>query len=471
MSREKRIWHPNFVKYMNNIINNPIYAGLPYRTKEDGTIVWTEIKKSNESLNPIMVEREKWIIEKGISLGMNPNETSFLKKVMFEIHPTKTHVCQTCGSEMSIYYLYPNVNLIKSLHKEFGILYTNCDNIHDIWDDLLQHGIDSFDLASFLIKKGQLNLNPHCATKEQVLEELELACRESGNKCLGPGVMGNPPDRFDGFHSYNRCCRSSQDKGRSKENLKSYTKDRRAYEYWSDGNIHAANQFMGSRFFAGISADHIGPISLGFVHDPRYLQPMDGGDNSSKRDRLQLVDIEKIIETEARTGVYPMSWYSSKIWEYIKRNYATNVDKISTVYRDALKQNMANFMFVLFSILDCCPENGKTFLVEAYLKPNYDCFNYSYRFNGLGEIIACNPRHLTERSNYEIERYQRIAIQSVYDYMNKENRNLTHKFDSSDHMFLHEICEDINDGIHIGTVKEKIYNLLTQIQSKIISQL
>ena len=116
-----------------------------------------------------------------------------------------------------------------------------------------------------------------------------------------------------------------------KENLKSYTRDRRAYEYWSDGNIHAANQFMGSSFFDGTSADHIGPISLGFVHDPRYLQPMPGGDNSSKRDRLQIVDIESIIETEKRTGVYPMSWYSKLIWEYIKTNYSSNPDKVPTV--------------------------------------------------------------------------------------------------------------------------------------------
>lgn len=147
--------------------------------------------------------------------------------------------------------------------------------------------------------------------KDDIIDALEYACRKGNKKCLGPGAMSNFPDRYDGFHTYNRCCRATQDKGRSKENLKSYTKDRRAYEYWSDGNIHAANQFMGSSFFDGISADHIGPISLGFVHDPRYLQPMSSGDNSSKRDRLQVVDIERIIETEQRTGVYPMSWQST----------------------------------------------------------------------------------------------------------------------------------------------------------------
>ena len=75
---------------------------------------------------------------------------------------------------------------------------------------------------------------------------------------------------------------------------------------------------MGSTFFEGTSADHIGPISLGFVHDPRYLQPMPGGDNSAKRDRLQYVDIAHAIEVEKRTGVGAMSWFSQLLWDYIK---------------------------------------------------------------------------------------------------------------------------------------------------------
>ena len=54
--------------------------------------------------------------------------------------------------------------------------------------------------------------------------------------------------------------------------LKSYTKDRRAYEYWSDGNIHG-QPIYGSPFFNNISADHIGPISLGFVHDQDIYNP------------------------------------------------------------------------------------------------------------------------------------------------------------------------------------------------------
>lgn len=43
---------------------------------------------------------------------------------------------------------------------------------------------------------------------------------------LGPGAMSNAPDRLDGFHTYDRCCRPTADKGRSKENLASYSTDR-----------------------------------------------------------------------------------------------------------------------------------------------------------------------------------------------------------------------------------------------------
>ena len=118
--------------------------------------------------------------------------------------------------------------------------------------------------AAFLILKGGLSL-PTSAQKKTIIDELEFACRKQGKKCLGPGAMSNFPDRFDGFHSYNRCCRKREDTGRWDSNMSSYSKDRRAYEFWSDGNIHAANQFMHSYFFKGTSADHIGPISLGFI--------------------------------------------------------------------------------------------------------------------------------------------------------------------------------------------------------------
>jgi hypothetical protein len=184
---------------------------------------------------------------------------------------------------------------------------------------------------------------------------------------------------------------------------------------------------MGSSLFKDITADHIGPISLGFIHDSRFIQPLHGSDNSSKRDRLQIEDIIKIIEIENRTNIYGMSWYSRLLWDYIKSNYATNVTKISTEYRDALKQNMSNFMFILYTILENCKKQGEYFLEETLLKPNYQYFNNSYTFNEQGDIIGQTARHFTDRNLYETERYKRIAFESVYEYYEKDNRNVKAK--------------------------------------------
>lgn len=465
MSREERKWHPRFIKYMDSIVNHPNYEGFMINTKADGSYRWIATAKS-ETGRARISECERIARKLGF-----PIQAGVYADVMLAIHPTKWKVCQTCGRAMSLYYHYPNALFLKALNEEFNSNFSDCDHISDIWDGLKNDGFKKNRIASFIVKKGKLDLDPNIAEKDEIIDALEYACRKGGKKCLGPGAMSNFPDRYDGFHTYNRCCRASQDKGRSKKNLKSYTKDRRAYEYWSDGNIHAANQFMGSTFYDGISADHIGPISLGFVHDPRYLQPMQGNENSSKRDRLQLVDIEKIIETEAYTNVYPMSWYSKLIWEYIKNNYRNHPDKISGSYRDALKQNMVNFMYILWYILEAYPDKGEEFLVRAFLEPNYQYFNNSYSFNNRGEIIKTVPRHYTDRNQNETGRYRRIAIEAVYDYNDKSNRNMSHSLNSCEISKLNQICAQINLDVCVAEIKKNLQQLVERIQERAIQQL
>ena len=465
MARSERVWHPNFLNYMHEIVNHPNYEGLPITTKKDGSYRWIATAKSE-----IGEERIRWCLSKAEELGI-PNRPGVYADVMLAIHPTKWKVCQTCGKSMSLYYHYPNIHLLNAIKKEFGYSYTDCDHISDVWDDLCARGIPEHDIAALLIYKGGLSLNPYTASKEMVIDDLEIMCRKGNKTCLGPGAMSNFPDRYDGFHTYNRCCRPEQDTGRSKENMKSYTKDRRAYEYWSDGNIHAANQFMGSSFFEGTSADHIGPISLGFVHDPRYLQPMPGGDNSAKRDRLQYIDIVHAIEVEQQSGIYAMSWYSGLIWEFIKANYSYNRDKIGKEYRDALKQNMSNFMFVLWYILEKCSDKGSAFLIEALLEPKFDCFDYSYEFNALGEIVAQYPRHFTERNANETDRYCRIAIAAVYDYNEKENRNTAPDLISFEARALDRLCGRINRGCDVDIVLSDLEDIMVSIQERLIDTL
>lgn len=465
MARETREWHPDFVQYMNYIISHPNYEGLCITKKKDGSWSWFGTKQTETGK-----ARIAWCEEKAKELGIKI-EPGVYANVMLAIHPTKWKVCQTCGRRMSLYYHYPNANFLKAIYKKFGVEYTDVDHISDIWSDLNHRGFTNEVIIDFLTAKAGISIDKQTATKESVIDALEKACRKEDKKLLGPGAMSNFPDRFDGFHTYNRCCRATQDKGRSKDNLKSYTKDRRAYEYWSDGNIHAANQFMGSDFFKGCSADHIGPISLGFVHDPRYLQPMPGSDNSSKRDRLQKEDIDKIIETEARTGVYPMSWYSKLIWEHIRANYITRLDYISIIYRDALKQNMSNFMYVLGTILNKTMGKGEYVLEECFLKPHYGDFNYSYQFNELGEIANTESRHFTERNENETTRYKRIAIEAIHDYNNKDNRNLKPILTETEKDSLRIICNNILLDADIRTIKTSIIKLMENIQLRIISSL
>lgn len=459
----KKEWHPNFVKYTEFIARHPNYRGLPIERGSDGSLNWVVANKNSD----IRQGRIKWYEEKAKELGYKI-ESGVYAKVMREIHPTGEKVCQVCGKKMSIFYHYPTAHLLNRLEKEFGMKFANTTHINEVWDELVKLGHKESDLAKFFLTYAGLNQTVSSTVdKKHVIAMLEDISRNSGKAILSPGAMSNFPDRFDGFHTYNLCCRSTQDTGRHPDNMKSYNRDRRAYEYWSDGNIHAANMFMNSQFFGGVSADHIGPISLGFVHDPRYLQPMGKGDNSAKRDRLTLVDIEKILRVESRTKIYPMSWYSSIVWEYIKRNYKLHPERISSTYRDMLKQSMVNFMYILGQIIHRT-QNGSEYLVDCFLKDKAEYFNYSYEFNARGDIIGQTPRHFTDRSNNEMERYFRIALDSVDDYNSKENRNMSNSLNSNEAALLNEICESINSGTDKNKVAVKIRELASMEQNSII---
>lgn len=462
MPRNEKAMHENFIKYADFIIHHPVYKGLPIKQKKDGSYQFVTAKGSE-----IGQGRLKWIEEKARELGY-PIQDGVYAKVMREIHPTKYTTCQICGRSLSIYYYYPNKNAIADIEKVFGKKYSIVDHISDIWDDLCDEGHSDIELGKYFFKKCNINENAENFSKDEIIEKLEYACRVDGKALLGPGAMSNAPDRFDGFHSYNRCCRKKEDRGRWDSNMDTYNQDRRAYERWSDGNIHAANKFMRHKVFKGTSADHIGPISLGFVHDPRYLQPMQGNRNSSKRDRLSLEDLDKIVEVEKRTGIYPASWYVKKVWEHVKANYKAHPEKIETDYRDAMKQNMTNFMHLLYIIISNTGETGKDLLADFFLAPNYQYFEYDYEFNNLGEIVNQTPRHRTERSKNDMERYKRIAMDAVIEYVEKDNRNLKPTISTQNLSLVKDIINQINNNSNPALIKSKIISVMENIQDDII---
>ena len=255
---------------------------------------------------------------------------------------------------------------------------------------------------------------------------------------LGPGAMSNAPDRLDGFHTYNRCCRSTADKGRSKTNLASYSTDRRVFEYWVDGNWVEANKTMG--LFASdpevgkitcvndagygnhpipCSADHIGPISLGFAHRPSF-QPLCTPCNSAKNNRMTILDIEKLIEAE-KSGITVASWYAAPVWNQLKSRTTTNDDalKLSRVMRD----NRHNAMTALGNLLDGgCFVFLCSFLNLDYASYTYELVNWSYS-DGVLDAEFDSKESSLQYTKIQKARRLRVAFQALRDYKSKENRN------------------------------------------------
>jgi hypothetical protein len=240
--------------------------------------------------------------------------------------------------------------------------------------------------------------NLNVSSKKDVFEkyfgmsmaELETVCKNdtySGSK-LSPGVMANPPDRLDGFHSYNSLCgcRPQHDKGRGSENMKSYTRDRRAYELLSDGNCLLANCLMGKLnsvtsvcFICGkstlMTADHIGPISLGFIHDPANFQACCKSCNSSKNNRITEDDVAKIKSIEEK-GICIVSWWAKDAWD-------KNKHKSITTLRENLDKNTKKFLSVIQ-----WKKTNKLDVLENFINEIYMDHDKSYNISNIG--VTCS---------------------------------------------------------------------------------
>ncbi|WP_440557548.1 hypothetical protein [Treponema succinifaciens] len=453
----EKVWSKEFLEYEDFIVNHPNYRRLPIEKSKDGKWNWIVFGKSELGL-----KRKEWAKQKGRELGVDETSDGFYAKVMLEIHPTKEKPCQICGKTMSLFYLYPNKNLVKSIKKNFKFDVGKYETIRDVCKKLIANGISEKTLINFLVKK--CNLEFEYEDLETVICHCELKCRAGNSKMLGPGSMANFPDRFDGFHTYNRCCRAKEDNGRHSDNLKTYTRDRRAYEYFSDGNIQAANRFMKSVYFKGKSADHIIPVSLGGVHDPHYLQNMASGDNSSKRDRLVKEDILKAVEIEKSTKTNAVSWFVLDLWNFIKSQISILNEKNLEIFRNAMKQNMNDFLNVLYEIKNLENDVGIAFITEKLIFPKHVYFEKDYNFQPDGSYTE-KERHITERASAEFERIVRLTLESLDEYHEKENRNLKPDFTSSEKTEIEIICQDVKSN-QFDNAFSLLANLMKEIQKR-----
>lgn len=456
MSEEKP-WSKEFTEYEDFIVYHKNYKGLSITKREDGKYNWITTAQSE-----IGKQRKTWAEKKGAGLGILNNTNGFYAAVMLAIHPTKKKPCQICGKSMSLFYHYPNANLARALKKEFDYDCDIYESIYDICNNIKNKGIPEKHIIEFL--KTKCKLEDTYTDIETLICHCELKCRSGNSKMLGPGAMSNFPDRYDGFHTYNRCCRAKEDKGRSRENLRTYGKDRRAYEYFSDGNIHAADRFMTSPFFKNSSADHILPVSLGGVHDPCYLQKMPTGYNSSKRDRLVKEDVVKAIEIEKRTGTPAVSWFALILWEYLKKNVMGFRQSDLENFRVCMKQNMNDFLSILCQIKEVDNNAESYFITEKLIKPKHKYFISDYNFNSDGSYTE-TKRHITERTSEEFERMKRIGLDSLDEYKSKNNRNMSEDFTICEKNAITNICNKIKSK-KFNEAFSLLQNIMKEIQKR-----
>jgi Alw26I/Eco31I/Esp3I family type II restriction endonuclease len=384
-------------------------------------------------------KRRDWWARKARAVGINPNSgRAWLSETAKRIHPTMRKPCKVCGRVMDIRYAYPNSNLIKRIQ---NLPYVDesfpLDELEHILE-LVPRMVEQLgnqvlnDLHKLLKSKGiavpQLGRN-----LDEWLQWIESTYMPQEPSMLGPGAMANPPDRLDGFHTYNRCCRPEADKGRSKANLRSYTTDRRVFEYWVDGDWVAADRMMGlirsngslrsKACFNGhpgnCTADHIGPISLGFTHRPEF-RLLCKACNSAKNNRMKLSDVEHLREVE-RDGEEVVSWYARRVWDLCKQRVATDEEalRLSKLLRD----NRHAVMRILYRIYDA----GHLVFLSQLLHLEYAQWDVLFEeiTTEHSVVTAATKRQPRDTKYVEEQRARRlrVAFSVLREYAQKDNRN------------------------------------------------
>jgi Alw26I/Eco31I/Esp3I family type II restriction endonuclease len=431
-------WHPEFIRYMEFIAAHESYSGMPDAFTEGNKIQWEAPSNRNSGkYKDTHNKRREWWRRKAISISIDPTSTKWISRTARQIHPTLKKPCKRCGRVMELRYIYPSSIFLKRLvnmgYVDESFLFEPFERITDLITRLVGVFGDSvFSYLPDLLQTSEISppiLDPSLPDWLNWIEKEYVPQQPS---ILSPGAMSNAPDRFDGFHSFNQCCRSSADKGRSQLNLKAYTTDRRVFEYWTEGNWIAADRLMGRirADFGGesclnghpgpCSADHIGPLSLGFTHRPEF-QLLCKPCNSAKNNRMSLREVLHLrkVETDGETVI---SWHSQALWDLRKEDVLD--DETALRLSKILRDNRHTLMSILQRIAD----GGHftflaTFLELEYAQQKVDFINLHVE-NHITQFdsISYLPRDNKYAEEQKIRRF-RVAFESLRDYFRKATRN------------------------------------------------
>ena len=434
--------HPDFTAYTHRIVEHPAYSGMPDAVREDNSIQWEapSNRKSGE-YQFTHQRRAEWWREKAREVGIDPTANAWISETAKQIHPTGEKPCKRCGRVLKLGYYYPNKNLQRRFAKLPYVEPGDIDPLQDIVTTVRElhaaHGDRIFaDLPKlFATRKSKVPDLP--GDIEAWATWLAEEYVPSEPSMLSPGAMSNAPDRLDGFHSFNLCCRGKADKGRHDTNMRTYATDRRVFEFWSEGDWIAADRLMGriraefrdvrcrdyeaaGRHEGACDADHIGPLSLGFMHRPEF-QLLCSPCNSAKNNRMTLRDVHHLREAE-RNGERVASWYAHPIWDLRKDDVddEAKAKRLSRMMRD----NQRNAMHLLGRVL----EAGHYTFLASLLELGYA--DRDVDFEGLRiedhvtryDDVTYTPRESKQVAKQKARRL-RVAFEELHRYRQKENRH------------------------------------------------
>lgn len=455
---ERRQWKGEFVGYMQKIVTHPNFAGMPDAIDDKNQIRWNApSNRPPGRWQDLRDRRLMWWSKKAAEVGIE-TRGEWISKVAKAIHPFKEKPCQTCGRTMSLNYVYPTrltiIRLNRALPKKFELNYEDFLTIYEVVPLLTkQLGEKAYSLMISIFP----GLKDAVKTEEGFVRHLsEVIVPSSPRGRLSPGAMSNAPDRLDGFHTYNLCCRHKQDTGRATENLRTYSDDRRAFEFWCEGDWAAANLLMtmgavGTCPECGrveqMSADHVGPISLGFVHMP-WFKPLCSSCNSSKGNRLSHSDVRALIAREA-SGERVASLQIQALWDACKNR--VNSDDAATKLSKLLRINQHYYLLLLKEIYDTkhpeilLPLLGVELAEEKVEFEGLDTTNYTFK-------SLKRTRRADTYSQSKAARMIRIAFDSLDDYSSKEKRN------------IHEVSPEIEKPLRHAVLEAVHLDLSTEIK-------
>lgn len=470
-------WSEPFVEYMNFIVNHEHYSDMPDAIKKDGKIQWeAPTNRASGEYQYTNDKRRKWWGEKAKEVGIDTEKSQWISTTAKLIHPTGKKPCKRCGKEMYIAYVYPSNNLLKRIDMLFpnALEISTFDTIYDVLHKLYLHTPDSFfSKVSKLLSTKDISIPEFEGNYEKLVSWVASDYIPYEPSMLSPGAMSNAPDRFDGFHSFNKCCRGKADSGRSKENLRTYSTDRRVFEFWSDGDWIAADRMMGlvARDYRNepcedggsppATADHIGPISLGFCHSPTF-KLLSRSANSAKNNRMTLSDVRWLLDEE-RTGKDIVSWYAKPIWDEVK--HLVDNDEKALRLSKIMRDNQRNAMYLLSTLY-----KNKQFTFLCYLlglgHADYDVEfenliieNYITKFSSVRKTLK-SPNYSSEKKARRI----RVGFDALKEYYEKDNRHTYLVFDNDTTKTINNIIAQLN------ITSSNYFNFDREIEESLISE-